>query len=114
MKSRERKRRNLCAGSRPFPSSLYFKISLRGKSLLLISVFFDIEIRTNYRDKNFALTLTLKKKRPRETRKWSMVVPILNSLAEVRARIVKVIPDTFGFVFILPSFGRILPTAQSP
>lgn len=71
MKSRQRKWRNLCAGSRLFPSSLYFKTSLRAKSLLLILVFFDIEIRTNYRDKHFTLTLTLKKKETE--RDWEMV-----------------------------------------
>ena len=40
--------------------SLYFKASLRAKSLLWMTVFIHIEIRTNYHNKNFASTLALK------------------------------------------------------
>ena len=41
---------------------LYFKTSLRVNSLLQISVFIHIEIRTNYHNKNFARRLTLKER----------------------------------------------------
>ena len=47
--------------------SLYFKASLRAKSLLWISVFIHIQIiKTYYHNKNFALSLALKE-RPRVT-----------------------------------------------
>ena len=51
--------------------SLNFKTSLR-VSLFWISVFIHIEIRTNYRNENFALRLPLKE-RPRGTEKCSTV-----------------------------------------
>ena len=48
---------------------LHFKARLSAKSLLWKSVFIQIEIGSNYHDKNFALRLALKE-RFRRTRKW--------------------------------------------
>ena len=58
------------SANRLFPSSLSlsFKASLSAKSLLCISVLIHIEIRANYRGKNFVLSLALKE-RLRGTRK---------------------------------------------
>ena len=49
--------------------SLSFKASLSAKSLLWLSVWIHIEIRPNYRSKNFTLKLPLKE-RLRRTLKW--------------------------------------------
>ena len=55
--------------------SLYFKASLRAKTLFWLSVFIHIEIRTNYRNKNVAFRLALKE-RLRGTQKWPIVLTI--------------------------------------
>ena len=52
--------------------SLFLKASLLVKSLLWISVFIHIEIRTNYRSKNFTRRITLKE-RLSGTRKWAIL-----------------------------------------
>ena len=54
-------------------NSLYFKASLRTKSLLWISVFNDIEIRTNYHDKTLRLALKEKLRGPRKEPKQPLL-----------------------------------------
>ena len=53
--------------------SLYFKARQSAKPLLWRSVFIQIEIRTNYRNKNSALRLALKERLMR-TRKWPILL----------------------------------------
>jgi len=59
MRARQEKLENLRTGEISEFRVHYFKASLRAKSLLGISVFIHIEIRTNYHDSHFAFTLAL-------------------------------------------------------